>query len=375
MQSALPSAAPGTGEQDPRAATLDLAVLAQVDRGDRVEVERIADRTIELFAQTIRILAERDTAEEPPVPPAGPPTGFVPEQIDLRERFLIAEALGSYATLHDLVNGDAPAYRLFIDCEARMIAADIAPREAALLEDYRIRIHEALVHANAHLLSNVGDGFTADELHELDAILREAQARFRRITAILGANHVRKVERAVIALSRLHEKIKAVHPTVNGIFLVDTEVMFVPTNDLIDIVKTIFAAVGNPHVAQTIDGMLLLAARNLLIEAVSFYSYYGKQQIYNAFKKNQGAIPRQVIARHVRDEIRKLFRACKAENRLVLRRVMANAEREFELSVKAIRTEAEHSAIRAVHLLMPPPPPPRSERPTLLRRLRNWLFR
>ena len=37
---------------------------------------------------------------------------------------------------------------------------------------------------------------------------------------------------------------------------------------------------GNPFVAEHIDGLLLLAARNLLIEAVSFYSYYGKQQIY-----------------------------------------------------------------------------------------------
>ncbi|MBI4696963.1 MAG: hypothetical protein HY749_23415 [Gammaproteobacteria bacterium] len=378
MQAALPLTAPnGIDEQVERAMTLDLAVLAQVERGDRIEVERVADRTIELFARTIRILEDQHRPGPGETEPfIGPPPGFVPEELDLRERFLFAEALGSYSTLHDLVNGDSPAYRLFLECGGRGSSPELAPQEATRLEAYRSQIHEALIHANAYLLSNVGDGFTGDELHELNVILKEAEARFERITALLGGNHIREVERAVIALNRLNEKMKSVKPTVDGIFLVDSEVMFVPTNDLIDIVNTIFAAVGNPYVAQNVDGMLLLAGRNLLIQVVSFYSYYGKQQIYNAFKKSQGAIPRHVIARHVRYEIRKLFQACKAENRLVLKRVMAHAEREFEISVKAIRTEAEHSAIRAVHLLMPPePPPPPPERQTILSRLRAWLFR
>jgi hypothetical protein len=39
--------------------TLDLAVLAQVARGDRIEVERITDRTLELFDRTLKIVAEQ----------------------------------------------------------------------------------------------------------------------------------------------------------------------------------------------------------------------------------------------------------------------------------------------------------------------------
>jgi hypothetical protein len=59
MQASLPLAAPnGFDEQVERAMTLDLAVLAQVERGDRIEVERVADQTIELFARTIRILED-----------------------------------------------------------------------------------------------------------------------------------------------------------------------------------------------------------------------------------------------------------------------------------------------------------------------------
>lgn len=213
-------------------------------------------------------------------------------------------------------------------------------------------------------------------MYELNQILLEARGRFQAVTAILGTHLIREVEDAVKRLHALHEKIESVTPTLDGIFLVGSEVMFIPTNDSIRIVNTIFAEVGNPFVAEHIDGILLLAARNLLIQAVSFYSYYGKQQIYNVVKKNSGAISQSAITHHIRGEIRTLFKACKAENRLVLKRVMSSAEWEFEISVDAIRGEAEYSAVAAVSLLLPgetPAAPVASK--TLLQRLSAWLFR
>ncbi len=165
--------------------------------------------------------------------------------------------------------------------------------------------------------------------------------------------------------------------SIDGVVLVDSEVMFMPTNDLIDIVNNLFKAVGNPFVAEHIDGMLLLAAWNLLIQAVSFYSYYGKQQIYSVFKCKQATINKSMIGHHIRAEIKNLFQACQTENRLVLKRVMNDVEREFEISVHSIRSEAERSVIEVVGLPIPTsvesaPPPPKK---TFLQRISDWLFR
>ena len=148
------------------------------------------------------------------------------------------------------------------------------------------------------------------------------------------------------------------------------------SNELVKIVNDLFKAVGNPYVAENIDGMLLLAARNLLIESVSFYSYYGKEQIYRVFRRGQTTASRAAISHQIRGEIRKLFRACTTNNKLVLRRMMASAEREFEISVEAIQSAAEVRAIEVVNKLIPdePPPPPPAP-PTLLTRLKTWLFR
>ena len=170
--------------------------------------------------------------------------------------------------------------------------------------------------------------------------------------------------------------ISAGRKSIDGIFLVDSEVLFIPTLDLVKCVDTIFAAIGNPFVAEHIDGILLLAARNLLIETVSFYSYYGKQQIYNVFRRRQSTISGWLIAHHVRLEIRKLFTACQTDNKLVLTRIMDNVAREFEISVETIQEEAERSAVQAVNLLIPPEPVPGPPAKTgLLERLASWLFR
>jgi hypothetical protein len=166
-----------------------------------------------------------------------------------------------------------------------------------------------------------------------------------------------------------------VEKSIDGIFLVDSEVMFIPGNEIIGIVNTLFDAVGNAHLSKNVDGVMLLAARNLLIEVVSFFSYYGKNQIYSALRKSGSTVSTQLITRRIRFEIQKLFEACKKNNRLVLTRVMKDAEREFEISVEAIQHEAEDHAVEAVRLLIPeeealPPPPPKRG---LFRRFLRWL--
>jgi len=360
----------------PSDATLDLAVLAQVARGERVEVERIGDRTLDLFEKTLEIVETEpgDTAD-PAIRPADPDR-FVPEHGDLRQRFLFAETLGSYSTLHDLLDGYSPAHRLSQDFEQKSLIARLTTAELAALEQYRDQIHDALVHANEYLLANVSGGYSADELQELNSILREARSRLETVNSILGTQLIYEIEDGVRRLYAFENKIRSVQRSVDGIFLVDHEVMFMPTNDLVAIVNTVFKAVGNPYVAEHIDGILLLAARNLLIQAVSFYSYYGKQQIYTAFKRNRTAANRTLITHHIRSEIRKLFRACMTDNKLVLKRVMNDVEREFEISIDAIRSEAERSAVAAVNLLLPEPVEraPEPER-SLIARISRWLFR
>jgi hypothetical protein len=356
--------------------TLDLAVLAQVARGEHVEVERVADRTLELFARTLKVVAEQHEVANNDPRIERDPNRFVPEHKDLRQRFLFAETVGSYAALHDLLDGYSPAYQLYKDYDATAHKSRLKSHELRALEEYRQQIDDALHHANAYLLTTPSASYTSDELQELNEILIEARTRRGAVTAILGMQLIAEIEDGVKQLYAFQDKIRTVHRSIDGIFLVDSEVMFMPTNDLVHIVNNLFKAVGNPFVAEHVDGMLLLAARNLLIQAVSFYSYYGKQQIYSVFKRKQTTFNRSMITHHIREEIKKLFQACQSENRLILKRVMNDVEREFEISVDSIRAEAERSAVEAVNLLIPEivdPPPAR--RKTLRQRISTWLFR
>jgi hypothetical protein len=310
--------------------TIDLAVLARVNRGERVMVAPLeCDRTQELFDRTVQLVddQERNRQQDPGAAPAPRVLHYVPEHDDLRKRFIFAEAIGSYSALHDLLNGYSPAYQLFSSYEFRVNVTRLTRDEVRVLEGYRDQVHAALVHASQYLYDNLVSGFSTEELQELNDILREARERYDCVTTILGMNLIHEVEEAVHRLHALEQKMRQVQATVDGIFLVNSEVMFVPANDLIEIVNAIFNAVGNPHVAKHINGIMLLAARNLLIQVVSFYSYYGRQQIYNVFKRNAVTVNQAAIAHHIRAEIRSLFKACKAENRLVLKRVMAHAER------------------------------------------------
>lgn len=358
--------------------TIDLAFLAQVNRGDRIEIDVQGDKTLELFSKTLNIVDERadDRDENEFSQRQLDPGRYMPEHGDLRKRFIFAETLGSYSTLHDLLDQYSPAYRMSQTFKGKVGQGRLTEAQIIELENYREQIHEALIHANQYLLENISAEYTADELHDLNGILNEAKERFEIVTAILGVQLIRDIEAAVRQLYTFQEKMRTVQRSIDGIFLVDSEVMFIPTNDLVKIVNDLFKAVGNPFVAENIDGMLLLAARNLLIEAVSFHSYYGREQIYRVFRRGQSTLSRSAITHQIRGEIKKLFRACASKNRLVLKRMMANAEREFEISIEAIQLAAEENAIAAVNILIPDaPPPPPPPPPSFMKRVRTWLFR
>ena len=225
--------------------------------------------------------------------------------------------------------------------------------EVRIVEEYHQQVMDSLKNKDRYLLANRLEDFSHEELYELYEMLKAAKARAQELSEILGVHLIHEIEHSVQQLHDLREKIRAVDKTISGIFLVESEVMFIPTYDLIKYVHNIFKAVGNPFVANNVDGVLLLVGRNLLIDVISFYSYYGKQQIYNAFAKRGGAAKGQVIAMHIRHEIRNLFKAVIADNKLVLTRVMKDVEREFELSVEAIQYEAEELAIEQVKVFLP----------------------
>ena len=247
--------------------------------------------------------------------------------------------------------------------------------EVRNLREYQEQIHTALTNANAYLRDVAVVEFSRHELHELHEVILAASERSRLLTQIMGSHLMHELERSVERLHEIYSKTRNVEQSINGIFLVDSEVMFIPANELIRIVNTLFEAVGNSYLSKNVDGVLLLAARNLLIEVTSFYSYYGKHQIYNVLRHAGATVSGQAITARIRFEIRKLFEACKEDNKLVLTRIMKDAERQFEISVDVIQGEAEESAVQAVQRLIPPEPPTAAapEKRGLIRRLWGWL--
>ncbi len=330
--------------------TLDLAALAEVGRGERIRVQAPRDRTLELFDQTLRLLAEIPREHHSTTPPGD---RFIPRHRDLRSRFFFAEALGGYDILNDVIDRHAAMLRYSTACEGKLCLQRLSEGELRRLEEYHEHLQLALGHAHRYLLDNSTLEFSAEELRELHDLLRKARDRVNRLTSIIGAHLIREIERAVQRLHEYHAKIRQVQKSVSGIFLIDREVMFIDTHELIHCINTVFRGVGNPYLADNIDGMLLLAARNLLIEVISFYSYYGKEQVYSLFRKRRGGISPHVVTYHIRQEIAQLFDACQQDNKLVLTRVMQDAHRDFELSIAAIGREAETRAVDKVSDLFP----------------------
>lgn len=334
--------------------TMDLAEIARVNRGDRVLVEKLTDKTQGLFSETINLLdvGKRRPSQER----AGPSDDdgrYIPENEALRSVYLFAEALGGYEALNDLSSKYSPGKTLSRRFEKKARVAALSEDEARVVKDYHRQLNDALKSANRYLLANKLKDFSHEELYELYEILKAARTRSQELSEVLGAHLIHEIENSVKQLHKLREKIRAVENTVSGIFLVESEVLFIPTYELIKWVDNIFSAVGNPYVANNVDGVMLLAGRNLLIDVVSFYSYYGKHQIYNLFAKGGSTVKPQVITMHIRREIRKLFKAVTADNKLVLTRVMKDVHREFELSVEAIQVEAEQQAVEQVKVFIP----------------------
>jgi hypothetical protein len=148
--------------------------------------------------------------------------------------------------------------------------------------------------------------------------------------------------------------------------MVEDGVLFMPTEELMQLIATIFRGLANPYLTDNVDGITLLAARNLLVQVVAFYSYYGRHQIYNMLKRSGVSVSTRGVVSVIRREIAQVFAACQDDNRLMLRRVMRDAAQEFEMSVEAIQREAEVSAIEAVQAMAPTP------RQTVPKKKRAW---
>lgn len=372
--------------------TLDLAELARIGRGERVEVRGVRDHTLTLFAQTLALVRDDTTARDvdsepepvsdkasrPPAAKAGAAdlnAPFVPEHEDLRSLFFLAEALGGYEALHDLFNAYSPGNTLSEKMRGQAQESSLLPGDVEALRNYQRQIHAALRSAHAYLRDTAGHDLSRQELRQLHDVILSASDRSKDITRILGMHLIHEVEQVVARLNEIRETTRHVEHTVDGIFLVNSEVLYIPADELIKLVTELFEAVGNSYFARHVDGVLLLAARNLIIDVAAFHAYYGKHQIYNLLSKGGSNVGVAAVTARIRREIRKLFETCQQDNRLVLTRVMQDAQREFELSVSAIQAEAERSALDAVQALVPSQEsrtPPR--RRSLFKRLLSWLW-
>lgn len=353
------------------------AEIAGIDRADVVKVQDIGDSTQELFDSTL-LLVRDELGPEPAVRGGrrSIDAHFLPNNEDLRAIFLLAEAVGGYDAFNDLVNEHSPVHLILQDFAQKARQASLSRRDLRRLTAFQEQIHNSLRNANDYLRDVAVDEFNREELHQLHEIILTASARAKELNRILGLHYIHEVERVLARLAEFHAQMQNVERSVSGIFMVDSEVMFVPTIELVECVNTIFEAVGNSYLAKNIDGVTLLAARNLLIDVSSFYSYYGKEQIYSLFKRAGGTVSTQVVTARIRGEIRRLFDACKRDNKLVLTRVMSNAERHFEISVEEIQEAATRAAVEQVKKFMPrqevrKPPPKRS----LLHKLFGWMLK
>ncbi|MGH8507430.1 MAG: hypothetical protein ACREVH_01725 [Gammaproteobacteria bacterium] len=355
--------------------TLSLRAIAGINYGEEIRVRPIMDATQDLFEKTLRLLDQHQAGAQSPASSDAPQSErFIPEHQDLRKRFLYAEAVGGYATLSDLIDSYSPGYRFYEQYDQNGANATLTPATVRTLESYFARLSDALAHAHEYLHEHAAKDFDHAELGELHEIMIRSRERARKVSAILGHHLMREVERAVRMLNAICEKIRTVDQGINGIFLVESEIMFVPATDLIECINNIFKGVGNPYLTSKIDGLLLLAARNLMIEVVAFYCYYGREQIYESYKKSGGRLGKSAISRLIRKEMKTVFDACKEKNKLVLIRVMKGAERNFELSIEAIQREAERAAVQTVQALLPSPLSPPAPKRGWLRSLLARLF-
>ena len=208
-------------------ATLDLTELAGIGHNDKVRLQNFAHRTYELFDRTLKII---ETVEVTPAAHERPAAGmrFIPQEKDLRSRFKFAEALGSYSTLNSLLDRYAPAYQLTRAIDEPSLIAEISPREIRILEEYRDQIESALHHVSEHPYEYSVSEFSADELQELNDILHEARDRLHVSETVIGMRLIHDVEQSLQALHQIYGKIQPVQGTISGVFIVDSEIMFMP---------------------------------------------------------------------------------------------------------------------------------------------------
>ncbi len=346
----------------------DLRRLAMVGREEQVRVEPVPDRTVEVFDQTLQIInqeADRGRDRHPAE------VGLRDEE--LRKVFRFAEILGGYDAFNDLSRDTSPVHRLSKTYGEVVQHRALSERELRQLEEIHTALSAAVDNARREYRETGLAGLSVEEMKELHAMVTQARDLAREITAIMGKDLMGRIERAVQRLNEFRLKAMAVEHSVSGVFLVEDEVMYIPEEELVESIATIFRGVGNPYLANNIDGVTLLAARNMLIEVVSFYSYYGKHQIYQLFKHGS-TVDKQRMTLRIRNEIRKILRACKEDNKLVLTRIMSKEEEQLDLSIEAIQQEAEREAVDAVTRIIPPEaPPPPPPRRGWLQRLLGWL--
>ena len=207
--------------------TIDLAEIARVNRGDKVEVERLEDQTQGLFSRTINLIeVGKGRGPAPERPHTVSKDQYIPDNESLRKVFLFAEAVGGYEALHDLSNKYSPGSTLSLRYEQMVQTRPLTPDEVRVVEEYHRQLTDALKSANRYLLANKLADFSQEELFELYEILKAAKARSQGLSEILGMHLIHQIEYSVQQLHNLREKIRAVEKTITGIFLVESEVMF-----------------------------------------------------------------------------------------------------------------------------------------------------
>ncbi|MCP4044186.1 MAG: hypothetical protein GY731_19905, partial [Gammaproteobacteria bacterium] len=256
--------------------TLDLRALALLEKGEQVKVAPVDDATLGAFNYTLKIIGT--DSEHKTVVTADPRKSirkldYTPQNEELRKIFVFAEILGGYDAVNELIRGDSPQDGISRRFGEVVMHRELRVSELTKLEEYHRELKLAIDSAKEQYKKTGLKGLSQEEKTELYGMVLSARDKTKEITEILGKNLIFQIERAVERLSKIRKQVLSVERSISGIFMVDGEVMFIPGEELIEIVNMIFKGVGNPYLASNIDGVLLLAARNLLIEVVSFYSY------------------------------------------------------------------------------------------------------
>ncbi len=346
----------------------DMRSIAGVGKGEKIEVEKLPEVTLDFVKGVLHILEqEKKTAKELAEDEKKSAEPYKFDEItdlDLRTVNIEAELFGGYDLYNELVSDHVPTLQILKDFADKEDTSGLTEQEAKILEQHVHDVSEALDNVKKNITHEKLKSMHKAELEELHDIIVAAIDRYGKIVRILGSYNLEKLTDVIAILYEYNNKIQGVDKTVTGISMVESEFLFIPDEELAECIDILFIGIGNPYFVNHVDPAYLLAARKLLIHSIGFYCYYGKEGLSGDRAAGTDVDPGKIHSR-VRNELKKLLRFFNHDNKITITcTTTQNTTELVEFSIKSITEEAELYAMDLVRHTQPG----RNAKPKLFRR-------